>query len=120
MNKITRKLRIAMIGPLIALLLLGCASTDANAPDTIVLATDGIISLARAGPGAANAAAFFICIGDQPGLDFGAKRNRDGLGFAAFGKVIAGMDVVFAIHQRGALGPSDSDYMRGQIITQPV
>ena len=88
--------------------------------DTGILHTDGVISLARAEPGEANAAAFFICIGDQPGLDFGGKRNPDGLGFAAFGKVIGGMDVVHAIHRREAMGSSDSDYTKGQMITEPV
>ena len=88
--------------------------------DTGIRHADGVISLARAEPGEANAAAFFICIGDQPGLDFGAKRNPDGLGFAAFGKVIAGMDVVHAIHKRDAMGPSDSDYTKGQMLTEPV
>ena len=88
--------------------------------DSGVLHTDGVISLARAAPGEANAAAFFICIGDQPGLDYGGKRNPDGLGFAAFGKVVGGMDVVHAIHRREATGPSDSDYTKGQMITEPV
>lgn len=37
---------------------------------------------------------FFICIGDQPELDYGGTRNPDGQGFAAFGQVIKGMDVV--------------------------
>ncbi len=87
---------------------------------TGILHTDGAISLARAAPGEANAGAFFICIGAQPGLDFGGKRNPDGLGFATFGKVIAGMDVVHAIHQREAMGPSDSDYTKGQMLTEPV
>ena len=41
---------------------------------------------------------FFICIGDQPELDFGGKRNPDGQGFAAFGKVTKGMDVIKKIH----------------------
>jgi peptidyl-prolyl cis-trans isomerase A (cyclophilin A) len=53
---------------------------------------DGVISMARLGPGTA-AGEFFICIGDQPELDFGGKRNPDGQGFAAFGRVIKGMDV---------------------------
>ena len=88
--------------------------------DSGVLHTDGVISLARAAPGEANAAAFFICIGDQPGLDYGGKRNPDGLGFAAFGKVVGGMDVVHAIHRREATGASDSDYTKGQMITEPV
>jgi peptidyl-prolyl cis-trans isomerase A (cyclophilin A) len=54
---------------------------------------DGTISMARDGPDTATAH-FFICIGDQPELDFGGKRNPDGQGFAAFGRVVKGMDVV--------------------------
>jgi peptidyl-prolyl cis-trans isomerase A (cyclophilin A) len=54
---------------------------------------DGTVSMARAGPGTASSS-FFICIGDQPELDFGGRRNPDGQGFAAFGQVVAGMDVV--------------------------
>ena len=54
---------------------------------------DGTISMARDGPDSATSD-FFICIGDQPELDFGGKRNPDGQGFAAFGTVLRGMDVV--------------------------
>jgi len=60
---------------------------------------DGTISMARAEPGTASTE-FFICIGDQPELDFGGKRNPDGQGFAAFGKVIEGMDLVRKIQQQ--------------------
>ena len=42
---------------------------------------------------------FSICVGDQPDLDFGGKRNPDGQGFAAFGQVVKGMDVVRKIHE---------------------
>ena len=59
---------------------------------------DGTISMARGGPDTATQS-FFICIGDQPSLDYGGMRNPDGQGFAAFGRVVAGMDVVRAIHQ---------------------
>jgi peptidyl-prolyl cis-trans isomerase A (cyclophilin A) len=59
---------------------------------------DGAISMARFTPDSANSG-FFICIGDQPELDFGGTRNPDGQGFAAFGRVTAGMDVVRAIQQ---------------------
>lgn len=59
---------------------------------------DGVISMARMEPGTTNDD-FFICVGDQPELDFGGKRNPDGQGFAAFGKVVKGMDVVHKIHQ---------------------
>ena len=60
---------------------------------------DGTISMARADPGTATTE-FFICIGDQPELDFGGKRNPDGQGFAAFGKVIKGMKVVREIQRQ--------------------
>ena len=54
---------------------------------------DGAISMARDGPDTATSD-FFICIGAQPELDFGGRRNPDGQGFAAFGRVTRGMDVV--------------------------
>ena len=54
---------------------------------------DGALSMARGGPDSARSS-FFICIGEQPALDFGGNRNVDGQGFAAFGRVTAGMDVV--------------------------
>ena len=87
---------------------------------TGILHTDSTISLARAEPGTGGGAAFFICVGDQPGLDYGASRNPDGLGFAAFGRVIEGMDVVRAIHKMDASSPSDSEYTNGQMLTEPV
>ena len=49
--------------------------------------------MARLEPGTASSE-FFICINDQPELDFGGRRNPDGQGFAAFGKVTSGMNVV--------------------------
>jgi len=55
--------------------------------------TDGALSMARGGPDSATSD-FFICIGEQPELDFGGRRNPDGQGFAAFGHVTRGMDVV--------------------------
>jgi peptidyl-prolyl cis-trans isomerase A (cyclophilin A) len=64
---------------------------------------DGTISMARDGPDT-GASDFFICIGDQPALDFGGKRNPDGQGFAAFGRVVLGMDVVHRIHMAPAHG----------------
>ncbi len=61
---------------------------------------DGTLSMARFAPGTASAG-FFICIGPQPSLDFGGGRNPDGQGFAAFGQVVEGMDVVRNIFARG-------------------
>ena len=65
---------------------------------TGLLHKDGAVSMAR---GAADSATsgFFICINDQPSLDFGGMRNADGQGFAAFGRVVRGMDVVRRIQQ---------------------
>ncbi len=57
---------------------------------------DGAVSMARAGVDSATAS-FFVCIGAQPELDFGGKRNADGQGFAVFGRVVSGMAVVKAI-----------------------
>ncbi len=54
---------------------------------------DGTLSMARDKPGTASSE-FFICVGDQPELDYGGHRNPDGQGFAAFGRVIRGMEVV--------------------------
>lgn len=59
---------------------------------------DGTLSMARAGPNTATSD-FFICIGDQPSLDFGGHRNLDGQGFAAFGEVTSGMEIVRAIQR---------------------
>lgn len=81
--------------------------------------SDGVISMARDGVGTANSE-FFIVIGDQPGLDKGEVRNPDRQGFAAFGRVIDGMDVVRTIHRSPADAPSDSAYTEGQIIEDPV
>jgi len=70
---------------------------------TGILHKDGVISMARYGPGTATSE-FFICVGDQPSLDSGGNRNPDKQGFASFGKVIRGMDVVRKIHQSQAEG----------------
>jgi len=70
---------------------------------TGILHKDGVISMARLDPGTASSE-FFICLGDQPELDYGGKRNPDGQGFAAFGKVVSGMEVVRKILQQPAEG----------------
>ena len=70
---------------------------------------DGTVSMARGGPDTATHS-FFFCIGDQPELDFGGKRNPDGQGFAAFGQVLDGSDVIRAIqmspHEAQRLQPT--------------
>jgi cyclophilin family peptidyl-prolyl cis-trans isomerase len=71
--------------------------------DTGLRHLDGTLSMARAEADTAQDS-FSICIGDQPELDFGGKRNPDGQGFAAFGKVVKGRDVVQKIHASSAEG----------------
>ena len=71
--------------------------------DTGLKHLDGTLSMARNGPDTAQAS-FSICIGDQPELDFGGKRNPDGQGFAAFGRVTKGMELVRKIHAGSADG----------------
>ena len=78
--------------------------------ETGILHSDGVISMARMDPGSASTE-FFICIGDQPSLDYGGKRNPDGQGFAAFGKVIKGMDVVRAIQAQA----DEGQYLKEQV-----
>lgn len=71
---------------------------------------DGVISMSRFKPDSAKSS-FFFCIGDQLELDYGGKRYTDGQGFAAFGIVINGMDVVRAIQVQ----PHE-----GQRLTPPI
>ena len=80
---------------------------------------DGSLSMARSAVGTASTE-FFICIGDQPALDFGATRNPDGQGFAVFGQVVAGMDVVRAIHQAPADAPTEIAYFENQLFNEPI
>jgi peptidyl-prolyl cis-trans isomerase A (cyclophilin A) len=72
--------------------------------DTALHHVDGALSMARSEPDSATSD-FFICIGPQPELDFGGKRNPDGQGFAVFGKVTKGMDAAKGIHESPS-GPS--------------
>jgi len=59
----------------------------------------GTVSLARFVPGAVYHS-FFICLRDEPALDFGGARHPDGQGFAAFGQVVEGFEVVQRIFAR--------------------
>jgi peptidyl-prolyl cis-trans isomerase A (cyclophilin A) len=83
--------------------------------DSGILHKDGVISMARMGPGTASTE-FFICVGDQPSLDYQGKRNPDGQGFAAFGKVIQGMEVVKAIQ---AL-PDQGQYLTEKVVIRAI
>lgn len=85
--------------------------------DTKLIHRDGTLSMARDGPDTATGD-FFICIGDQPELDFGGKRNPDGQGFAAFGRVVKGMDVVRAIQACPAAGQTLKPAVRMTKVTR--
>jgi peptidyl-prolyl cis-trans isomerase A (cyclophilin A) len=85
---------------------------------TGILHKDGVISMARGTPDSATSG-WFICINDQPSLDFGGARNPDGQGFAAFGRVVKGMDVVRKIQN----APSSTDRKtntEAQRLTPPI
>jgi peptidyl-prolyl cis-trans isomerase A (cyclophilin A) len=71
---------------------------------------DGTLSMARSTPDTARDS-FSICVGDQPALDFGGARQPDGQGFAAFGRVVRGMEVVRTIQ----MGPAN-----GETLTPPI
>ena len=84
--------------------------------ETGVLHKSGMLSMARWGPGTADSE-FSICVGDQPELDFAGKRNPDGQGFATFGRVIDGMDVVREIHARNAEGQTLKPFIKIEQMT---
>lgn len=88
---------------------------------TGILHRDGVISMGRLDPGTASSE-FFICINDQPELDFGGQRNPDGQGFAAFGRVVEGMEIVRLIQGMPTEQPQADqlEYTSGQILLDPV
>jgi peptidyl-prolyl cis-trans isomerase A (cyclophilin A) len=65
---------------------------------------DGTVSMARDDNPVSATTEFFICIGAQLSLDDGGHRSKDHRGFAAFGHVTRGMDVVRKIHASHAVG----------------
>ena len=80
-----------------------------------ILHTDGVISLARAAPGTATTE-FFICIGNQHGFDYGGANNPDGQGYASFGTVVEGKDVVRYIYE----APEDGEYFNPPIFISNI
>lgn len=79
----------------------------------------GAISMAR---GALNSATsdFFILIADMPGLDADPSQPGDNFGFAPFGEVVEGMDIVRNIHQLPTSDQAEVEAMRGQMLAEPV
>jgi peptidyl-prolyl cis-trans isomerase A (cyclophilin A) len=85
---------------------------------TGILHKDGVVSMARGTPDSATSG-WFITINDQPSLDFGGARNPDGQGFAAFGRVATGMDVVRRI-QSAPSSTNMSTNAEAQRLTPPI
>lgn len=80
---------------------------------------DGAISMARGTPGSAQAD-FFIIVGGLPGLDADPAATGDNQGYAVFGHVVDGMDVVRAILQQPTDPQAGAGLMRGQMLASPV
>jgi peptidyl-prolyl cis-trans isomerase A (cyclophilin A) len=85
---------------------------------TGILHKDAVVSMARGAPDSATSG-WFICINDQPSLDFGGNRNPDGQGFGAFGRVVAGMDVVRKI-QAAPSSTNRTTNTEAQRLTPPI
>jgi len=77
----------------------------------------GAISMARGDPGTATAD-FFIVIGDAVSYD--ANQETGDPGYAVFGRVIEGMDVVRAILEQPRAAGAGEGLMRGQMLARPV
>jgi peptidyl-prolyl cis-trans isomerase A (cyclophilin A) len=80
---------------------------------------DGAISLARNAPGTATSD-FFICIGDMTNLDADFTKPGDNQGFAVFGQVADGMDVVKAILAAHTSPTAGIGPMKGEILSPPI
>lgn len=80
---------------------------------------NGTISMARYAPGTATAD-FFICSGPATYLDAHPDAPGDNVGYAAFGQVSAGMDVVHAILSASTGGPARNPVMQGQMLDAPI
>jgi peptidyl-prolyl cis-trans isomerase A (cyclophilin A) len=85
---------------------------------------DGTVSMARRGPGTATAD-FFVVVGDQPGFDAdptgeSSSGQGDKDGFAAFGQVTSGMEVVRAIFEQKVSATAGVGAMKGEMLSPPV
>ncbi|HEY2662013.1 MAG TPA: peptidylprolyl isomerase [Caulobacteraceae bacterium] len=80
---------------------------------------DGAISMGRRAPGTATSD-FFICVGDQTYFDADPAAKGDNLGFAAFGYVVQGMDVVRTILALPTSATGGVGVMRGEMLKPPV
>lgn len=79
---------------------------------------NGTISMARNAPGTASGD-FFVVVGDMPSLDADPKASGDNLGFAAFGRVVDGMDAVRRM-LAAPISTAPGGAFPGQMIAKPV
>src|SRR5262245_25528016 len=79
----------------------------------------GALSMPRGAAADSATAGFVICLEDTPSLDFGSKRYPDGQGFAVFGRVVTGLDVVRRIQQQPTNKKAETSMGR-QTLTSPV
>ena len=86
---------------------------------TGILHKDGVISMGRLAPGTATAD-FFICVGDQSYLDADPKAEGDNKGFAAFGRVVEGMDVVKKILAMPVSPTAGLGAMKGTMLKRSI
>ena len=80
---------------------------------------DGAVSIGRFAPGTATGD-FFICVGDQLYLDADPKAQPPAAGFAVFGQVIQGMEVVRKVLAMPTSPTAGEGAMKGQMLLQPV
>ena len=102
----------------------GYSSTTAVAHETTdqtgIANERGTLAFARLDPGTADTEIFFN-VRDNPELDTGfTEGGRDGYGYATFGRVLAGMQVLDEIQQMPSDAPTSMELVRGQILEQPV
>lgn len=80
---------------------------------------DGTVSMARGAPGSATGD-FFITLGAMPYMDADPAQPGDNLGYAAFGHVVDGMDVVRRILAAPVSAAGGAGIMKGEMIARPV
>ncbi len=81
--------------------------------------SDGTITMARNAPGSASGD-FVIMVGDIPSMDADPKQPGDNLGFAAFGHVVEGMDIVRHILDEPTSPTEGTGVMKGQFLLAPI
>ena len=80
---------------------------------------DGAVSMARYAPGTATGD-FFVSVGPTPSYDAGRSFSIDADGFAVFGRVIEGMEVVRAILDAPTSPTEGEGFMRGQMLEPKI